>query len=139
MDRRLPSEREEWHKAVPSVDKDHPGLWLLDVLVVGEWLQNLLSVHLRREEYWDSKKFSIVTSSKWMSCGTGFILKGDLCESLRELVDLRRAWPRSSNTFFRGYIHWRAEIFILETRILVMPGPRKGRAVEDIMRAGSLT
>ena len=57
MDRRLPAEREEWHKAVPSVDKDHPGLRLLDVLVMGEWLQNLLSIHLRKEEYWDSKKF----------------------------------------------------------------------------------
>ena len=53
VDRRIPAEGEEWHKAVPSVDKDHPGFRLLDVLVVGEWLQNLFCIHLPREEFWD--------------------------------------------------------------------------------------
>ena len=57
MDRRLPSEREEWHKAVPSVDKDHPGLWLLDVLVVGERLQDFPRIHLFRGEMLELRKW----------------------------------------------------------------------------------
>ena len=41
-----PSKRVERHQTVPPVDEDHAGLRLLDVLVVGERLQNLSRIHL---------------------------------------------------------------------------------------------
>ena len=41
-----PSKRVERHQTVPPADEDHAGLGLLDVLVVGERLQNLSRIHL---------------------------------------------------------------------------------------------
>ena len=41
-----PSKRVERHQTVPPVDEDHARLGLLDVLVVGERLQNLSRIHL---------------------------------------------------------------------------------------------
>ena len=51
-----PSKRVERHQTVPPADEDHAGLRLLDVLVVGERLQDLPRIHLFRGEMLDLRK-----------------------------------------------------------------------------------
>ena len=60
-DRRMiilpPSKRVERHQTVPPADEDHARLRLLDVLVVGEWLQDLPRIHLFRGEMLELRKW----------------------------------------------------------------------------------
>ena len=52
-----PSKRVERHQTVPPADEDHAGLRLLDVLVVGERLQDLPRIHLLRGEMLELRKW----------------------------------------------------------------------------------
>ena len=52
-----PSKRVERHQTVPPADKDHAGLRLLDVLVVGERLQDFPRTHLFRGEMLELRKW----------------------------------------------------------------------------------
>ena len=52
-----PSKRVERHQTVPPADEDHAGLRLLDVLVVGERLQDLPRIHLFRGEMLELRKW----------------------------------------------------------------------------------
>ena len=52
-----PSKRVERHQTVPPADEDHARLRLLDVLVVGERLQDLPRIHLFRGEMLELRKW----------------------------------------------------------------------------------
>ena len=60
-DRRMiivpPFKRVERHQTVPPADEDHARLRLLDVLVVGERLQDLPRIHLFRGEMLELRKW----------------------------------------------------------------------------------